>query len=122
MNEVHVRGQIKTNPWRYNGNLYARISVRRDGDRPRRTRDQGGAFDYVTIMFPDGVAHGLTMRKEQILSVHGWLQSRDVHETLADFLKRSKVKESSIALDHQQDVTVHRSVTEIVADRWHIER
>ena len=122
MNEVHVRGQIKTQPWRYDGNLYARVSVRRDGDRPRRSTIQGGSFDYVTVMFPDGVAHGLNVHKDQIISVHGWLQSRDVPETLADFLKRSNGKARDINIEQQEDITVHRSITEIVADRWSIER
>ena len=124
MNEVHVRGQIKTMPWRYDGNLYARISVRRDGDRPQRTRDNGGAFDYVTVMFPGGVAQGLEVRKDQVISVHGWLQSRDVHETLTDFLKRANAPTKGITLKDaadQGEITVHRTITEIVADRWRIE-
>ena len=89
MNEVHLRGVIKTEPWRYDGNLYVRVSVRRDSQRPGRATGEGGSFDYVTVLFPGGAQRGLTFQKNQLLAVHGWLQSRDVHENLTDFLQRA---------------------------------
>ena len=124
MNEVHLRGQIKTQPWTYNGNLYARISIRRDTQRPSRTPREGGGFDYVTVLFPGGVQQGLELRKNQLIAVHGWLQSRDVYESLSDFLQRAGEsgqtdEKPRNSVEAQQ---VHRSIVEIVADRWSVER
>ena len=123
MNEVHIRGQVKTEPWTYSGNLYARLSIRRDTDRPTRAPQDGGGFDYVTVMFPAGGQRGVVLRKGQYLQVHGWLQSRDVHETLADFLKRAGHRQSTTtqATAAEKMPIVHRSITEIVANRWRIE-
>lgn len=124
MNEVHLRGQIKTQPWTYDGNLYARISVRRDTQRPNRPARDGGGFDYVTVLFPGGVQQGLELRKNQMIAVHGWLQSRDVYETLADFLQRAASDESVNTTPTPKGETqpVHRSIVEVVADRWSVER
>ena len=124
MNEVHLRGQIKTQPWTYDGNLYARISVRRDTQRPNRPARDGGGFDYVTVLFPGGVQQGLELRKNQMIAVHGWLQSRDVYETLSDFLQRAASEEKvEPALSPKGETQpVHRSIVEVVADRWSVER
>jgi hypothetical protein len=124
MNEVHLRGQIKTQPWTYNGNLYARISIRRDNQRPGRPAREGGGFDYVTVLFPGGVQQGLELRKNQLIAVHGWLQSRDVYESLSDFLQRAGDSGQTDEKPHNsvEAQQVHRSIVEIVADRWSVER
>ena len=57
MNEVHIRGQVKTAPWSYSNNLYVRLSLRRDNQRPVRGAGDGGNFDYVTVMIPGGALH-----------------------------------------------------------------
>lgn len=123
MNEVHLRGTVKTLPWRYNGNLYIRLSVRRDNHRPGRTAGEGGNFDYVTVMIPGGANQGIELRRQQVVSVHGWLQSRDFHETLTEFLSRANGAGKTVGdqLTVTDEVEVHRSVVEVVADRWHVE-
>jgi len=126
MNEVHVRGEVKSEPWTYDGNLYVRISVRRERDRPKRVAQDGGNYDYMTVVFPGMAEQGLALRKQQILAVHGWLQSRDVDETLANFLKRANGNKNG-ANDknmpaNAESLSIHRSVTEIVAERWYVER
>ena len=122
MNEVHLRGVVKTDPWRYDGNLYVRVSVRRDNQRPGRAARDGGSYDYVTVLFPGGAQQGLTFQRNQVIAVHGWLQSRDVHESLADFLQRAGAKAEAPGSTKGDLPAVHRSVVEVVADRWHLER
>ena len=124
MNEIHLHGRVKTAPWRYDGTLYTRISVQRTADRPGRTPQTGGNYDYVTVQFPGGVSQGLDIRPGQFLTVHGWVQSRDVHESLTDFLKRAARRQEtevpSIAPELADQLTVHRTMTEVVADRWQV--
>jgi len=121
MNEVHLFGQIKR-IWTYNDNLYARLSVKRDADRPKRSPQEGGPYDYVTVLFPDG-RNQFDFEPGAHLTVHGWIQSRDFDETLRDFLKRAEGAEE-LSLDPKQlrSILVHRSVIEVVAERWRIHR
>jgi len=116
MNEVHLTGQIKR-IWTYSDNLYLRLSVRRDPGRPKRSPREGGAFDYVTAVFLDA-RDQLHFSPGQTLTIHGWLQSRDFDESLADFLKRA----GASLPDAPEGVIVHRTVTEIVAERWRVHK
>ena len=124
MNEVHIRGQVKTAPWSYSNNLYVRLSLRRDNQRPLRGAGDGGNFDYVTVMIPGGALQGIELRRGQTLSVHGWLQSRDVHESLTEFVNRANGSAKAVIEQlpsRADEVEVHRSIVEVVADRWSIE-
>ncbi len=118
MNEIHLTGQIKR-IWTYSDNLYLRLSVRRDPGRPKRSPREGGAYDYVTVVFPDGKDQ-LHFTPGQRLTIHGWLQSRDFDESLADFLKRAGA--SHPVLPDADALIVHRTVTEIVAERWRVHK
>jgi hypothetical protein len=124
MNEIHLQGQVKR-VWTYDDNLYVRLSVRRSPGRPKRTPREGGPYDYVTIVFPDGKSQ-LSFEPGQYLTVHGWLQSRDFDESLRDFLKRAEMKDVKEAVDipagQQRNTVLHRSVIEVVAERWVIDR
>ena len=120
MNEVHLSGQIKR-VWTYNDNLYVRISVRRDPGRPKRPPKDGGPYDYVTVAFIDGKRQ-LHFEEGQFLTVHGWIQSRDFDETLADFLKRAEgADDLNVSKNQLRQVFVHRSVIEVVVERWTID-
>jgi len=124
MNEVHLFGQIKR-VWTYDDNLYVRISIRRSPGRPKRSSQEGGPYDYVTVLFPDG-KHRLSFEPGQHLTVHGWLQSRDFDEPLRDFLKRADTKNIKDAVDipieQQRNTVLHRSIIEVVVERWTIDR
>jgi len=117
MNEVHLFGQIKR-VWTYDDNLYVRLSVKRDPGRPKRSPKEGGPYDYVTVLFLDG-KHRVSFNPGQFLTVHGWIQSRDFDESLRDFLKRAE-KSDGLDLSAKQlrEIFVHRSVIEVVAERW----
>lgn len=129
MNEVHLVGVAKSS-WTYDGNLYVRISVARDAGRPGRPPTEGGNFDYITLVFPDGARQGIQIRQGQQVSAHGWLQSRDVHESLADFMRRAERNgESALAkavgralqdVSGWEDVQVHRAMTEVIVERWSV--
>ena len=120
MNETHLQGQIKR-VWTYNDNLYARLSVRRSPGRPKRSAQDGGPYDYITVAFLDGKGQ-LTFSEGQFITVHGWIQSRDFDESLLDFLKRADMKgvkdAVSIPADQQRKTILHRSVIEVVVERW----
>jgi hypothetical protein len=96
--------------------------VRRSPGRPKRASSEGGPYDYVTLLFPDG-KHQLRFEPGQHLTVHGWIQSRDFDETLRDFLKRAEGADAlNISSGQQQKTTIHRSVIEVVAERWKVAR
>ena len=116
MNEVHISGVVKST-WTYGDDLYARLSLRRDRGRPRRAADAGGPFDYVTVLFSDGLRHGLQLPTDLPITVHGWVQSRDVDESMAQFLSKAGAPSAS---NVDAGIVAHRSVTEIVAERWDV--
>ena len=121
MNEVHLSGQIKR-VWTYDDNLYVRLSIRRDPGRPKRSPQEGGPYDYVTVAFIDGKRQ-FHFEEGQFLAVHGWIQSRDFDESLADFLKRAEGADGlDIPQNQLRQISVHRSVIEVIAERWTIER
>ena len=120
MNEVHLSGQIKK-VWTYDNNLYVRLSVRRDPGRPKRSPQEGGPYDYITVAFIDG-KNQFHFIPGQMLSVHGWIQSRDFDETLAEFLERARGADGlDIPKAQLRQIYVHRSVIEVIAERWYIE-
>jgi hypothetical protein len=116
MNEIHISGVAK-HSWRYDGNLFVRVSVPRDNQRPSRSPEQGGSYDYLTVLLPGAADRGTRIERDQRLIVHGWVQSRDIHESLADLHRRAKGGETpeSSELD---GLTVHRTMQEVVAERW----
>lgn len=119
MNEVHISGVVKRT-WTYGNDLYARLSLRRDRGRPQRAAGAGGPFDYVTVLFTDGLRQGLQLPTDLPITVHGWVQSRDVDESLAQFLNRAGAPASGVDTHARAGIVAHRSVTEIVAERWDV--
>jgi hypothetical protein len=134
MNEIHITG-IAKHTWSYDGNLFVRVSVARDGQRPARSPEQGGSYDYLTVMMPGGASQGLHIERGQRITAHGWMQSRDIHESLADLHRRAKGDDASdnghpstssgdvlsLSKGHRLDgLTVHRSVHEVVVERWSV--
>jgi len=119
MNEIHLHGEIKMT-WVYNGNLYARVALRRKRGRPKRLPSAGGRYDYVTVAFLDGAREGMHLQPGQFLTAHGWLQSRDYEESLQTFLMRAGATDQGAEKAQAHDLRVQRSVTEVVAERWQV--
>lgn len=118
MNEVHVAGVIKA-CWTYDARLYVRVSLRRSRERPQRSPRAGGSFDYMTVVFPGDAQLLTVMQPGMYLTVHGWLQSRDFDESLRQFMLRVEgATPPEIDEDFASALIVHRSISEIVAERW----
>jgi hypothetical protein len=121
MNEIHIAGVVRAT-WRYDGNLFARLSVSRERPRPTRHSERGGNVDYISVVFPGGAEQGLRIERGQTLTVHGWLQSREIEEELESFLRRSQRRrgenDSAALSDVAATAPVQRTVTEVVAERW----
>lgn len=122
MNEIHISGVARAT-WSYDGNLYVKLSVNRDQPRPARAGENGGNSDYIAVVFPGGANQGMRIERGQTVTVHGWLQSRDISEDLESFLRRSQRRRGAEAppgLDKAAETQVLHTVTEVVAERWGI--
>jgi hypothetical protein len=120
MNEVHISGRVMK-VWDFRGDRFARVSVPRDGDRP--PKEDGDRFDYITVRFIGGRDRGLEIRVGDDIEVHGFLQSRDYAESLADFLKDARPQvEVRVEKADPEEVRAGRATTEVVAERWRIRR
>ena len=120
MNEIHISGVARAT-WSYDGNLYVKLSVNRDPPRPARSGENGGNGDYIAVVFPGGANQGMRIERGQTLTVHGWLQSRDISEDLETFLRRAQRRRGTEApppIEQAADTRVLHTVTEIVAERW----
>jgi hypothetical protein len=119
INDVVLEG-IVTKTWKFAGDLLFRLACFRDPDMPQRplneTQDMA---DFVTIRVikgnlsaPVSVEYGTQVR------VHGFIQSRDYEESLADFLKDARGAELPVpeGLD-PTGLRATRGSTEIVARR-----
>jgi hypothetical protein len=124
MNEIHLTGQVKST-WTYDGHLYVRMGVPRSPTRPGKPAAQGGQVHYVSVVFVGGARQGMTLAAGQQLAVHGFLQSRDIRQPLADFLRRAREQdpgqpEAAVPAGIAGRVVMQRAITEVVAERWEI--
>jgi len=119
MNEVHLSGRVMK-VWDIGGDRFARISIPRDNDRP--ARHDGGRYDYLTVRFPNGRDKSIGLNNGQDVIVHGFMQSRDYQESLADFLKGAQGLQGKpdFKKANPNEVMVNRSTTEVVAMRFRI--
>ena len=119
INEVVLEG-IVVKAWKYADDLLFRLACYRDPDLPTKSlNDTQDAADFVTIRVikgnlgaPVSVEQGATVR------VHGFMQSRDYEESLADFLKDARGAELTVpeSLD-PSELRAPRGTTEVVARR-----
>ncbi len=119
MNEVHASGRVMK-VWNIGGDRFARLSIPRDNDRP--ARHDGGRYDYLTVRFPNGRDKNIGLNVGQDVIVHGFMQSRDYQESLADFLRGAKGLQGKPDFKKAKpdEVMVNRTTTEIVAMRFRI--
>lgn len=119
INEVVLEG-IVVKTWKYAEDLLFRIACYRDPDLPSKslneTRD---AADFVTIRVLKGnLGAPVVVEKGYHVRVHGFLQSRDYEESLADFLKDARGTELPVPenLD-PNELRAPRGTTEVIARR-----
>ena len=91
INDVVLEG-IVVKTWKYADDLLFRLACYRDPDLPQKPlNDVQDAADFVTIRVPKGnLGAPVVVEKGYHVRVHGFLQSRDYEESLADFLKDAR--------------------------------
>ena len=131
LNETHIEGYVTKKQWMYGGDRFMRLAVYRDPDRPRKENDQnskkGGQDqpDYVTVKLPAALIAGMPIefKPSQRVQVHGWVESRQYEQSLAEFLdsaRQDKGQEVDVAPELSKKIVTFRSSTWVVADRIQI--
>ncbi len=119
LNEVVIEGWFTGKAWHYAGDLFFRLSNYRDRQRPAKPQVEGREQpDYVTIRIPaSGVP--LALQKGALYRVHGFLQSREYKETLADYIKSAHGPTNMLSVSDElrREITHSRAITEVVAER-----
>lgn len=132
LNEIHIEGYVTKKQWMYGGDKFMRVAVYRDPDRPRKENDQDSKKrgqdqpDYVTVKLPAALIAGMPIefKPSQRIQIHGWLESRQYTQSLAEFLDNVKDKgqEQQVEIDPElsKKLVTFRSSTWVVADRIQI--
>jgi hypothetical protein len=122
INEVTIEGFVTREPWFYDKDVFFRIAAYRDIDLPSKPdmnipgRDEA---DYVNVRYPNGKVTLFSVQKGQQIRVHGFLQSREFKENLAEFMeKANKNVDIKLADDLKPErVAIERNIVEVVAMR-----
>jgi hypothetical protein len=119
INEVVLEG-IVVKTWKYADDLLFRLACYRDPDLPQKPLNEvQDAADFVTIRVTKAnLGAPVVVEKGVNIRVHGFLQSRDYMESLADFLKDARGAE--LALPENLDpanLRAPRGTTEVIARR-----
>jgi hypothetical protein len=119
INDVVLEG-IVVKAWKYADDLLFRLACYRDPDMPQKPLNETqDAADFVTIRVPKGnLGAPVVVEKNYHIRVHGFLQSRDYQESLADFLKDARGAELPVPADLDPSVLrAPRGTTEVIARR-----
>lgn len=122
LNEVQIEGLVAREAWTYDKDLFFRIASYRDADMPIKPdvvpgRDEP---DYVNVRVPGGATSLVSPRKGMRVRVHGYLQSRDFKESMAEFIEKVRKAGSNSelpAIPDAEKIRIDRGVTEVVALR-----
>lgn len=123
INDVVLEGIVVREPWKFMEDLFFRMAVFRDTDLPAKPLDADrDAADYINIRICGGASGLITMRRGMRLRIHGFFQSRDYKENLAEIVekaqKRSGVEISVDVKDMKlEQVAIERNSVEVVARR-----
>jgi hypothetical protein len=112
--------------WTYAGDRLYRVASNRDPSLPPKPRNkEQNDTDFMTVRSPKGLLGGpVSLELEDLIRVHGFVQSRDYEETLAEFASRAKGPELKLPHDYDPQALRRTRVTaEIVAQRIvHLEK
>ena len=120
LNEVQIEGLVARDSWSYDRDLFFRIASYRDAGLPAKPdivpgRDEP---DYVNVRYPGGATSLFSPRKGMRVRVHGFLQSRDFKESMAEFLEKARKLGGELpAVENPEKVLIDRNIVEIVATR-----
>ena len=120
LNEVVVEGLVAREPWKNDKDLFFRIASYRDSDlQPKPDLIPGrDEPDYVNVRVPGGAISLASPKRGMRLRVHGFLQSRDYKENLAEFLKKARKNDSEIPeFEGADKIQIDRNTLEVVASR-----
>jgi len=123
INDVVIEGIVVREPWKFMDDLFFRLAVFRDTDLPAKPLDaERDAADYVNVRICGGASGLITMRRGMRLRIHGFFQSRDYKETLAEIVEKAKKRNSvEIAVEtkdlKQDQIFIDRNSIEVVARR-----
>ena len=119
INDVVLEG-IVVKTWKYAEDLLFRLACYRDPDLPQKALNETqDAADFVTIRVTRGnLGAPVVIEKGGHVRVHGFMQSRDYEESLADFLKDARGAELHVPenLD-PANLRAPRGTTEVIARR-----
>jgi hypothetical protein len=119
INEVVLEG-IVVKTWKYADDLLFRVACYRDPDLPHKPYSNSqDAADFVTIRVLKGnMGAPVTVDRGDHIRVHGFIQSRDYEESLADFLKDARGPELALPENlAPTDLRAPRATTEVIARR-----
>ena len=119
INEIVLEG-IVVKTWKYADDLLLRLASYRDPDLPQKALSEvRDAADFVTVRVIKGnLGAPVVVDKGMHIRVHGFLQSRDYEESLADFLKDARGAELPVPETLDPSVLrAPRGTTEVIARR-----
>ncbi|MGA2110577.1 MAG: hypothetical protein ABSG98_00335 [Anaerolineales bacterium] len=119
INTVVVEGLV-IRAWTFAGDGFYRIASYRDPGLPPKLRsEEKDAADFMTFRIPKGSLGGpVSLEVEDTVRVHGFVQSRDYEETLAEFVREAKGPRLKLLDDYDaRALRRTRVATEIVAER-----
>jgi hypothetical protein len=119
INTVTLEGLV-VSTWTFaDDRLYRIASYRDPGLPPKPRNEEQDAADFMTVRVPKGSLGGpVSLEVEDLVRVHGFVQSRDYEETLADFARKAKGPELKLLDDYDpRALRRTRVATEIVAQR-----
>lgn len=125
INEITIEGIVTREPWTYDKDVFFRIASYRDMDMPAKpdTSVQGrDEPDYTNIRYPGGAGTMFSIQKGQHVRIHGFLQSREFRESLAEFLEKARKNNGNGEIKVPEDmkpekVLIDRNTVEVVAAR-----
>ena len=119
INEVVLEGII-VKAWKYADDLLFRLACYRDPDLPQKSfNETQDAADFVNVRVIKGsLGAPVAIETGVQIRVHGFLQSRDYEESLADFLKDARGAELPVPEKLEPaSLRAPRSTTEVIARR-----
>lgn len=120
LNEVQIEGVVTRKPWKYDKDLFFRIGSYRDADMPAKPdlipgRDEP---DYINVRVPGGATSLMNTAPGEHVRIHGYLQSRDIKESLTEFLRKAGKNGDPVpAIEEADKIKIDRGITELVALR-----
>jgi len=123
INDVVIEGIVVREPWKFMDDLFFRLAAFRNTDLPAKPLDsERDAGDYINVRISGGATGLIIMRRGMRLRIHGFFQSRDYKECLAEFVEKARKRSGTEITVECKDlkpeqVFIDRNSVEVVARR-----